>query len=238
MSILTGVTGTVKDKFTLSILARMPQDDSASIRPYHHGALRTALLEAAERILERDGIQGLTLRAAAREAGASHAAPKNHFDDLSGLLSELAAVGFNRFAAAMAAAAANAPPNLEMAAIGRAYVTFATGNPGLFLLMFRSERLDKARPALAEAMRASMAALAAAAGAPRVPSGDPPGDPLGIAPAGVEGIARMTAGWSMVHGFAMLLLDGRLTPFLERLPPGMDAMALLDAVLRRGADGL
>jgi AcrR family transcriptional regulator len=51
--------------------------------------------------MEEKGIQGLTLRAAAREAGASHAAPKNHFGDLTGLLSELAAHGYERFCAVM-----------------------------------------------------------------------------------------------------------------------------------------
>ena len=49
---------------------------------------------AAERVLERDGLGGLTLRAVAREAGVSHAAPTHHFGDLTGLLSELAAIGF------------------------------------------------------------------------------------------------------------------------------------------------
>src|SRR5262244_4118626 len=56
--------------------------------PYHHGSLREAMLRAAESILERDGIGGLTLRAAARKAGVSHAAPKNHFGDVMGLLSD------------------------------------------------------------------------------------------------------------------------------------------------------
>src|SRR5215472_8531110 len=69
------------------------------VAPYHHGSLREAMLRAAESILERDGIRGLTLRAAAREAGVSHAAPKNHFGDVMGLLSDLAAVGFARFRA-------------------------------------------------------------------------------------------------------------------------------------------
>src|SRR5262249_16154269 len=69
--------------------------------PYHHGSLPEAMLRAAETILERDGIGGLTLRAAAREAGVSHAAPKNHFGDVMGLLSDLAAVGFARFRGAM-----------------------------------------------------------------------------------------------------------------------------------------
>ena len=59
---------------------------------YHHGALRDALLEAAERVLEHDGLAGLTLRAVAREAGVSHAAPTHHFGDLTGLVSELAAI--------------------------------------------------------------------------------------------------------------------------------------------------
>ena len=77
---------------------------------YHHGSLREALLQAAERILERDGIKGLTLRAAAREAGVSHAAPKNHFGDLSGLLSELAAVGFERFVATLQAGVRDGDP--------------------------------------------------------------------------------------------------------------------------------
>src|SRR5438309_12043484 len=72
--------------------------------PYHHGALRDALLQAAERVLERDGLAGLTLRAVAREAGVSHAAPTHHFGDLAGLVSELAAIGFRQFNATMGAA--------------------------------------------------------------------------------------------------------------------------------------
>src|SRR5437588_11843429 len=84
-------------------LRRAGGDDDT---PYHHGALRNALLEAAERVLERDGLAGLTLRAVAREAGVSHAAPTHHFGDLTGLVSELAAIGFRQFNAAMAVAGA------------------------------------------------------------------------------------------------------------------------------------
>src|SRR3989442_8785504 len=51
--------------------------------PYHHGDLHDALLAAAERVLERDGLPGLTLRAVAREAGVSHRAPTHHFGDLT-----------------------------------------------------------------------------------------------------------------------------------------------------------
>ena len=205
-------------------------DSGETPRPYHHGDLRVAMLEAAERILERLGIPGLTLRAAAREAGASHAAPKNHFGDLSGLLSDLAAVGFTRFAAGMRTAAdAETTPQGRLDAIGRAYVAFAVANPALFQLMFRGERLDAARPALRDAMREAFGELSGAIGAARH-------EPAGTQPALVV-TARMVGAWSLVHGFAMLLLDGRLAPVLERLQPGTDAMALLDMVLRRDDGG-
>src|SRR5689334_17132119 len=72
-------------------------------RPYHHGSLPQALLAAAEAVLKRAGIAGLTLRAIAREAGVSHTAPQHHFGDTAGVLSELAATGFMRLTASMAA---------------------------------------------------------------------------------------------------------------------------------------
>src|SRR5438132_6208668 len=98
--------------------------------PYHHGALRDALLEAAERVLERDGLAGLTLRAVAREAGVSHAAPTHHFGDLTGLLSELAAIGYRMFNAAMVAANnSETHPLMKGMASAKAYVAFAQAHP-------------------------------------------------------------------------------------------------------------
>jgi AcrR family transcriptional regulator len=190
---------------------------------YHHGSLKQALLQAAERILEREGIQGLTLRAAAREAGVSHAAPKNHFGDLSGLLSELAAVGFERFVAMLTPdVREDDPPDRRMNTIGHGYVAFARAHPDLFLLMFRSERLDMSRPALRAAADASSRVLSGAVGARR---GEKVEAALTLPQA-----ASIAAAWSLVHGFAMLLLDGRLQPLLARLPPGTDAKALLAAI--------
>src|SRR3954447_59967 len=116
---------------------------STADTPYHHGALHGALLKAAERVLERDGLAGLTLRAVAREAGVSHAAPTHHFGDLTGLVSELAAIGFRQFNTAMelADAAGNSP--IEKASAGaKAYVAYAQAHPGMYGLMFRAERLD------------------------------------------------------------------------------------------------
>jgi AcrR family transcriptional regulator len=192
--------------------------------PYHHGALRAALLAAAERILERDGIAGLTLRAAAREAGVSHAAPKNHFDDLKGLLSELAATGFERLGAAMRAdLRADDAPRAQMAAIGTGYVTFAMASPGLFVLMFRGERLDFSRPALRAAADAAFGVLSATIGS------GAPGDAKGMT---LPQVARIAAAWSLVHGLAMLLIDGRLKPLMARLPGPADEAGFIAAVLR------
>src|SRR3954466_11600516 len=120
---------------------------SSGDTPYHHGDLREALLQAAERILERDGLAGLTLRAVAREAGVSHAAPTHHFGDLTGLVSELAAIGFRMFNAAMAAAGnSETHPAMKGLASAKAYVAYAQAHPGMYGVMFRSARLDYLRP--------------------------------------------------------------------------------------------
>lgn len=193
--------------------------------PYHHGALREALLQAAERVLERDGLSGLTLRAVAREAGVSHAAPTHHFGDLTGLLSELAAVGFRQFNAAMASSCAAATTPLDRAlARPKAYVAYAQAHPGMYGIMFRTERLDYSRPSLHEAAEASFAGLANAVGTMRQEQIS--GDALTLN----QGAAIARA-WSLVHGFTMLLLDGRLEDILDRLPEGTTAERLLEAML-------
>ena len=145
-----------------------PRRPPAGETPYHHGDLHDALLAAAERVLERDGLAGLTLRAVAREAGVSHAAPTHHFGDLTGLLSELAAIGFRRFSAAMIAARnSETHPLMKGLANAKAYVAYGQARPGMFSLMFRTERLDMSRPSLHEAATASFEGLASAVGAGR-----------------------------------------------------------------------
>jgi len=208
------------------IRAKAPsKQDVARHGSYHHGDLHDALLKAAETVLERDGVQGLTLRAAAREAGVSHAAPTHHFGDMTGLLSELAAVGFHRFGAALREAASRQnSAHARLDAMGMAYVAFARKYPHLFMLMFRSERLDFDRPALHEAMTEANAALAAGVGAQRGEAVTP-GRPT------LTQAAEMVRAWSIVHGFAVLLHDHRLDRFLD-LVPDRNPEGLLRAVLR------
>ncbi len=191
--------------------------------PYHHGALHAALLQAAERLLERDGLAGLTLRAVAREAGVSHAAPTHHFGDLTGLLSELAAIGFRMFNVAMVAArASETHPLMKAMASAKAYVAYAQARPGMYSLMFRNERIDMTRPSLHEAATASFQGLANSAGA----SGE------ALEALSLEQAAVIARNWSLVHGFTMLLLDGRLRDILHRLPAGTTPEQLLEAMMR------
>jgi AcrR family transcriptional regulator len=199
---------------------------------YHHGDLKSALLQAAEAILKRDGVEGLTLRAAAREAGVSHAAPKNHFDDIRGLLSELAAVGYGRFSKALTAEAkALTGATSPIDALGIGYVKFARDNPELFTLMFRSARLDFERPALRDANRAAFAILANSTG--EEAKSPKPAGPGSIQTLTLTQSAGIAAKWSLVHGFACLMLDRRLQPLLKLTEGAGDELDLLKTIMAR-----
>ena len=183
--------------------------------PYHHGALREALLKAAETILKRDGLNALTLRAAAREAGVSHAAPAHHFGDLTGLLTELAVDGFRRFGVELKDATAAGVRRWDGA---RAYVAFAIDNPALFQLMFRSDKLDVSRPSFKEARMQVFGMLADS----RDASTHQPS---------IEQLGKVLGGWSLIHGFTLLLLDGRLKALLTVAPEGTTTNDLFEAML-------
>lgn len=193
---------------------------------YHHGSLPEALLAAAETVLLRDGIAGLGLRAIAREAGVSHTAPKHHFGDTTGLVSELATVGYRRLSDVMrGAAAAHDDTRARRNAIARAYVHFAYDNPAMFGLMFRNDRVDMLRPALNDAAREAMRVMAAIIGATDAAPGDTP-----VSLSGAEAM-RITAAWGYVHGLAILLIDQRLHGILKVTPDIEDPIDLVDKAL-------
>jgi AcrR family transcriptional regulator len=110
-------------------------------RPYHHGNLRTALLEQAARIIREHGPDELSLRELARQVGVSHSAPRRHFADRQALLAALAEAGFARLGAdlqrALDGAGADYAERLRAAAL--AYVRFATEDAALLALMFASK---------------------------------------------------------------------------------------------------
>src|ERR1700754_5082996 len=106
-------------------------------RGYHHGDLRNGLLEAARAILEEESLAALTLRAVARRAGVSHAAPYRHFPNHEALLVELSIEGFDELRESIAEAAkGQGNESDKIATIGAAYMRFVAQRPALARLMF------------------------------------------------------------------------------------------------------
>jgi AcrR family transcriptional regulator len=171
---------------------------------YHHGALRAALIRSAREILESEGYEALTLRAAARRAGVSQAAPYNHFADKAALLAAIAALGFKEFAAAMRREMdAAVDPQARLNAAGIAYVAFATSNPGLFKLMFGSSahqasgdaNLDAARNSAHEVLRGAVHSV----------------QESGPHDAAQEELESLRS-WALVHGLATMINEGTIAP--------------------------
>ena len=108
---------------------------------YQRGNLRDVLMDQAEIVLKQRGIDELSLRELAREAGVSHGAPRSHFIDRKALLDALAERGFTRLADEMKAGADAAPESHEAALRGsaRAYLQFAVSNAALLDLMFAAK---------------------------------------------------------------------------------------------------
>lgn len=172
--------------------------------PYHHGALREALLEAGEATLEATGIEKFSLREVARRAGVSHAAPAHHFGDADGLLTALATIGYRRFLQAMQARQRE-PLSCEskaasLVASGLAYVEFASRSPALFRLMFSSSRPNFDDPVLEAA--ADAAFLHLVADVRHLRGRDPWQDEAAM--------TDVVVSWALAHGLADLLASKRL----------------------------
>jgi AcrR family transcriptional regulator len=197
--------------------------EGRSAERYHHGDLCRALLRSAEKLLGRVGPAALSLREIARAAGVSHNAPYRHFTDRDALLAALAAEGFRRLAAALAEAAAPAPPQGRLQAAGRAYLAFARANPALYLLMFGPGLRKTGHPDLQAAALSALEALRGAV----ADSGAPP--------AGSDAARRGAVGaWALVHGLAHLVADGQLADDLV----ADGGAALAETVLAAYAAGL
>jgi AcrR family transcriptional regulator len=170
-------------------------------KTYHHGDLKTALVEAGIDILEAEGLKGLSLRSLAARVGVSHTAPKNHFGAMRGLLTALAAEGFRRHAAHMQA---GLPPDAsdaeKLQAAMHGYVAFVEAHPHLYGLMFSPDLVDQDSPDLIEAGHASYLILEDLARHLDWSRKDEP-------EAQVRGEIML---WSLVHGYATLRQSGKL----------------------------
>jgi AcrR family transcriptional regulator len=174
-------------------------------RPYHHGDLRRALLDVALAAVAEQGPAALSLRDIARRAGVSHAAPAHHFANKAGLLTAIAAEGWNLLADTLAEAQRDA----GFAGQGVAYVLFATTHPAYFAVMRAPDLLHSDDAALVAARERAGVHLRHGAG-----QGSDSDNP-----------SRRLAAWALVHGLASLLLEGNI-----RLEPGDSVEGLAQAV--------
>lgn len=132
-----------------------------STRPYHHGHLRDALLDAAERCLEGGDVGRLSMRELARSVGVSHAAPRAHFPDRQALVEALAQRGFERLGGALRAAGAapGADFDARLRATMGAFVTFAAAHGALMEVMFAVKPRDGRATALHGASSDALAVI-------------------------------------------------------------------------------
>jgi AcrR family transcriptional regulator len=171
---------------------------------YHHGSLRAALLDQAERTLAERGPGSLSLRELARAAGVSHSAPRRHFPTRQALLDALAVTGFQRLGSQLHAAMPPADTTFaaRLTAFAQAYVRFATGYPALLDLMFTFLHRPGAAPEVREANDQAFTAtieLIAQARAHGDITADDPGPVATAILATVQGLAAI-AGSAMLTG--------------------------------------
>ena len=133
-----------------------------SKRPYHHGDLRRAVLIAAERFLESNGPEGLSLREISRAIGVSDTAPRRHFVNKHALLEALAIEGFERLEAVLNRSAAGSETNFDTRIIKltRAYARFAIKHSALLRLMYSVKHAPDASEELIEASQRALATAA------------------------------------------------------------------------------
>lgn len=173
---------------------------SQTKKTYHHGDLRIAIINAALEIIENEGVDKLSLRACARKANVSHAAPAHHFGTVAGLLDELAAEGYSLLIAEMQNKSNNSTADSLFSA-GMGYIRFAIKHPGLFRVMSKmktstscSERLlkesDDALYFLKESLKQAYL------------------DHHGIALSENTLKLRSELAWCTVHGYSHLYIEG------------------------------
>ena len=186
--------------------------------PYHHGNLREALLEAGLVLLRERGAEALGLRELARQAGVSRTAPYRHFESKEALIAAIAEQGFLRLQSYLEGAKRRHPDDVErwFLEAGRQYIRFAVDHPEHLKVMFGPyisydpARADHPLHGVGRATFGQLVEMVVAAQqAGLVRSGDP--------------VAISVSVWSLVHGFAMLLVHNRLD-FLELEPARLTAL--------------
>lgn len=187
----------------------------SSPSPYHHGDLRSALLQEADVMLKESGIAGLSLRQLAERVGVSRMAPYHHFRDKHELLCALATEGFRQLDSLLTGAEVEIKPNTEsdhsdahnrlllekvLSRVVRDYLHFATTNPDRYELMFGRPIWQAAKPSQ-ELKDTAFACFRRYA--------DSITSLLAHSPLqGRKPLRLAQASWATLHGMARLIIDG------------------------------
>lgn len=189
---------------------------------YHHGELKSALIAAASDIIREQGIEGFSLREAARRAGVSPGAPAHHFGTTKGLLTEVALTGYAELGAYLSRPRPTGNPASDIAAICEAYIQFALDHPGMFRLMFRNDLVDRTDPRYESSTKAAFQPFSAAADSYRQTEGMDQ----------MEERAAIFALWSAIHGMAHLVLEEKINGLFEVSSAREWAASQMSSVIR------
>ena len=175
--------------------------------------------------LKAKGVEGFSLRSVAKRAGVSHAAPAHHFGDANGLLTAIAAHGYELFNAMQDEAATEAGPDPRaiLLASGLAYVAFAEQHHALFRLIFASDRPDFSKARLANPADAAFQTLER-----RVQAA------TGRVAQDNDTYSDIAHVWALSHGLADLMASGRLKN-ISTLPKDQRESAIRDLLVRSWA---
>ncbi|MFO1090769.1 MAG: TetR/AcrR family transcriptional regulator [Hyphomicrobiales bacterium] len=186
---------------------------------YHHGNLKPALLEAGFRLLDEGGVDAVTVRALARQAGVAHSAPANHFRDRAALMSALAATIFEDLGRRVAKALTTAPPTRDdrLHVFCAVVVRFALRHPNRYRLMWRRDLFGGATKEVDAAGGRLYADLKAAL--------TDTGDTV------LASESDVIAAWSLIHGYLSLRIDGVLTDGRDQITGKPRSVAIVDVLI-------
>lgn len=172
-------------------------------KTYHHGDLKRALLDAAFKVLDREGVEALTIRRLARDVGVAHSAPANHFASRKALLTGLANECFQSLfdAQSLALTTQGESENglIELWALYHATLQFGLRYPHRYRMMFRWEMLEEDDESLKAGMDQLYERLMTCLAKMRRPEEDRVSDE-----------SRAIALWSLLHGYLVMRIEGTL----------------------------
>lgn len=189
-------------------------------KSYHHGNLPQALLDASQKLLDEGGIDAVTVRAVAREAGVGHSAPANHFKDRDTLLGALAARIFEELVDEVNEALAGAPSSRRerLHAVAKVIVGYALQHPNRYRLLWRSDNFASDKSS-AEAAGTVLYDVVKS-----ILSGD-------AAKANASIDSQVIAAWSLIHGYVSLRLEGTLVDGRDERSGRSRATAIVDVLI-------